>query len=93
MPGPEARIERYLTSSVRARGGHCFKLAPTTAGLPDRLVVLPPGRLLLVELKAPGGRLRPVQVALHERLSAAGVEVAVLASKTQIDNWLRDMIY
>ncbi|BAE74433.1 hypothetical phage protein [Sodalis glossinidius str. 'morsitans'] len=52
------------------------------AGVPDRLVVLPGGRVLFVECKAPGQKARPSQRREHDRLRALGGEVIVLDDRT-----------
>lgn len=84
----ETRVEAHLRAAVTGLGGLCFKLAPTTAGLPDRLVVWPDGRVRLVEVKAPGGRLRPIQRVMHDRLAERSVDVAVLSSVEDVDEWV-----
>lgn len=85
---PERRVEKRLHDRVRALGGVCIKLAPTVAGVPDRLVVLPGGRVFLVELKAPGGRLRPIQVWFHEKMASLGLGVSVLSSVEEVEGWV-----
>lgn len=86
--GPERLIEAHLSRRVRAAGGWSLKIAPIVAGTPDRLVLLPGGRVYLVELKAPRGRLRPAQVVWHRRAARMGHPVVVLASKAAVDRWL-----
>ena len=88
----EAAIERHLTRVVRQAGGISIKILPVTAGVPDRLLVLPGGRLRFVETKAPGGRLRPVQKAFHARLAKLGVEVTVLSSPEEVRDWIQKEI-
>lgn len=80
----ERDIEAYLSEHVRRLGGLSYKLAPTTAGLPDRLLVLPGGRILLAEVKRPGEKLRRVQEEIRRRLGARGVEVLVIDSKDDV---------
>ena len=59
----ENEIERYLKKRVETEGGKCWKwVSPGRRGVPDRMVLLPGGRLLFVELKAPGKTERPDQV-------------------------------
>lgn len=92
IPGPpphhtEARLEARLRDTVRAMGGIAIKLAPTQRGLPDRLVLLPGGRMHLVELKTNMGRLSTIQRAWHERVRELGVSVAVLSGAAAIDRW------
>lgn len=84
----EVTVEEHLIDGVRARRGLCIKFLPSVAGVPDRIVFLPTGRIYLAELKAPGGRLRPDQRVMHKRLAERGVPVAVLSSKEEVDAWL-----
>jgi hypothetical protein len=83
---PEQKVEKRLLRRVRERGGMCIKMAPTVAGMPDRLVILP-GLALLVELKAPGGRLRPIQRWFHQRAADLRWPVTVLSSTKEVDDW------
>lgn len=85
---PEAQAEKLLleiTASTLA--GLAVKLAPTTYGVPDRLVLLPGGTLELIELKARGGRLRPDQIAWIAKAHARGVNVTVLTGPDEIHSW------
>jgi len=84
----ESSIERHLAKAVLAAGGYSLKIMPVIAGSPDRLVIFPPGRLFLVELKTPTGRVRPIQQVMHDRLGALGAPVAVLNSSAAIDAWI-----
>lgn len=84
----ESTVEAYLHSRVVAVGGTTFKIAPTTVGLPDRMVILPGGKIHLVELKTETGRLSTVQKLLHERLGDLGVQVFTLYGKLDVDDWM-----
>ena len=87
----EASLEAYFRKSVREKlGGRVVKLAPTEKGVPDRLVLLPGGRMFLVELKADGGRLSPAQVYWHENAKELGTTVHVLEGRGQIYQWCID---
>lgn len=86
----ERDVEALLRRQVTDAGGLCVKLAPTEAGVPDRLVVWE-GRIWLVELKRADGRLRPVQVGWHERAAAAGVDVVVLYGAGGVREWLEEL--
>lgn len=70
-------------------GGETYKIAPLHAGNPDRLVMLPGGRMFLVELKAEGGALSPIQILWHERAAQLGTTVVVLTGTREVDEWLR----
>ncbi|KLU15367.1 MULTISPECIES: VRR-NUC domain-containing protein [Xenorhabdus] len=75
-------IERYLVIEVKKAGGIAYKfVSPGRRGVPDRIVVLPNGRVIFVECKAPGEKPRPDQLREHERLRALGQTVVVLDSK------------
>ena len=81
----EKSIEQKLVKAVKATGGICPKLVcPGFDGMPDRLVLLPCGRLGFVEVKAPGKKPRPLQTARHETLTRLGFKVYVLDSQEQI---------
>lgn len=86
----ESLAERLLHDRVSAAGGLCPKLAPVDAGIPDRLVIWE-GRVYLVELKRPGGRVRPIQAAWHNRARRAGVEVVLLSGTVGVSAWLDDL--
>lgn len=78
----EKAIEQQLIRAVKAAGGIAYKfVSPGRLGVPDRLVVLPGGRVLFVECKAPGQKARPSQCREHDRLRALGCEVVTLDSK------------
>lgn len=55
-------------------------VSPGLSGVPDRLLLIPGGRVAFAELKAPGGRLRPLQVRRKAQLEAMGFPVYVIDS-------------
>jgi Holliday junction resolvase len=89
----EAAIERRLRRAVERRGGMALKLvSPGAAGVPDRLVCLPGGLVVFVELKRPGKRPRPLQAWTIERLRALGFEVRVIDSPAAVDVFVREVV-
>ena len=81
----EINIERRLVAAVRALGGLCPKfVSPGWDGAPDRLTLLPRGRMAFVELKAPGKTLRPLQRRRREQLERLGFRVFVVDGVEQI---------
>ncbi len=88
----EQRIEQKLVKAVKAAGGLCLKfVSPGTAGVPDRIVLLPGGRIGFVEVKAPGKVPRPLQAARHAQLRKLGFEVYVLDDPAQIPGILKSL--
>ena len=75
----EKKIEQALLARVTALRGTCEKfVSPGRRGVPDRIVTLPGGRIIFVELKSPTGRLSPSQIRDHERRIQMGCEVRVI---------------
>ena len=88
----EKYIEQKLIAAVKNMGGIAPKLvSPGFNGMPDRLVLLPMGRIAFIELKAPGKMMRPLQVRRKRQLEALGFLVYCIDSVEQIDEVLRTM--
>lgn len=81
----EKNIEYKLKSAVKNMSGIAFKFtAPGINGVPDRLVLLPHGKLAFIELKAPGKEMRPLQVHRKRQLEQLGFSVYCIDSAEQI---------
>lgn len=77
----ESAIEKALVERVKALGGMCEKFtSPSRRGVPDRIVTLPGGKIVFVELKAAGGKLSVLQQRDHARRRALGCSVLVIDS-------------
>ena len=86
----EKDIEKALVKKVKALGGLCIKFtSPSMMGIPDRIVLLPKGKLGFVELKRPGGKARPIQVKRIKDLKKLGFKVFILDEKENIDEIIR----
>lgn len=70
----DAMVFRMNAGKVRARNGFVQQAPP---GTPDLLVVDRWGQAIWIEVKAPGGKLNPAQVAMHEQLERRGSVVVV----------------
>ena len=71
----ERQIEQRLTQAVRKRRGLCPKwVSPGLDGVPDRIILLPGGRIAFAELKAPGKPLRPLQRRRKAQLEALAAD-------------------
>ena len=90
----ERTIEQELVSRVKVMGGIAPKFtSPGFAGMPDRLVLLPHGRMGFVELKAPGRKPRQLQLVRHRLLQRLGFKVHVIDEINQIDGVLEEISY
>ena len=85
----ENQLERKLVQKVKKMGGLALKFtSPGMAGVPDRLILLPGGKMAFIELKAPGKKPRPLQLHRHDQLRALGFPVFVIDSPEQIAEWV-----
>lgn len=81
----EANVEKYLIRYVKDKGGLCLKfISASMRGLPDRIVILPQGKIFFVELKAKGKKPRPEQTRVHTLFSSLGVKVYTADSKEKV---------
>ena len=88
----EKQVEQKLIKAVKAAGGICPKwVSPGTAGMPDRLILLPGRRFAFVEVKAPGQAPRLMQLHRHAQLRALGFPVYVLDGPEKIPALLTEV--
>ena len=87
----ESTIETYFVAQVKAAGGVAFKfVSPSNRGVSDRIVCLPDGSTWFVELKAPSGRLSPLQRHFQSEMARLNQNYACLWSKEHVDEWIRE---
>jgi len=78
---PETAIETAFQAWCKREGLRCLKLILNThRGWPDRAVLIPGGKPLFIEFKAPGGRLSHHQRGWLDELKALGYHVGVARS-------------
>lgn len=88
----EKFVEQKLVRAVKAMGGIALKFtSPGMAGMPDRLILLPDGKMGFAELKAPGKKPRPIQIARISQLRRLGFKVYVVDGVEQIGSVLDDI--
>lgn len=88
----ESFIEEKLTKAVKQNGGVCWKFtSPGTAGVPDRIILMPEGRIAFVEVKAPGEKPRPLQQSRHRLLRRLGFKVYVLDALEDIEKIISEV--
>ena len=72
----ESIIEARLRKAVERAGGKCMKwVCPGHTGVPDRIIIMPGGRVYFAETKAPGKTERARQEYVQRKLRAYGFEV------------------
>lgn len=88
----EKYIEQKLVKAVKAMGGMALKFtSPGFDGVPDRIVLLPMARMAFVELKAPGKKMRPLQVRRKRQLESLGFLVYCIDGVDQIGGVLDEI--
>lgn len=81
----ERQVEQSLVKAVKARGGICPKfVSPGLSGVPDRLVLMPNGKMGFVEVKAPSKKPRALQLYRMQQLTDLGFKCFVLDEIEQI---------
>ena len=88
----ERDVEKSLVRAVRKSGGLCPKfVSPGMDGVPDRIILMPDARIAFAELKAPGKKMRPLQVKRKRQLEALGFQVYCIDNTEQIGGVLREI--
>ena len=89
----EKKIEQKLEKAVKVQGGLALKfVSPNFDGMPDRIILLPEGKLAFVEVKAKGKKPRALQLARHRTLKKLGFRVYVLDNENQIEVMLLEIL-
>lgn len=82
----ESELERRFRRLAMQAGGKAYKfVSPGNDGVPDRIVVLPGGRIGFVELKRPGEIPRKLQQFQLGELERLGCYTAVVDSVEQAE--------
>ena len=72
----------------------CIKLTSQyQRGLPDRLILMPGGRVCFAEIKTTGKKPTALQRVTHERLRALGYRVEVVDTTERLDNLIVELLY
>lgn len=85
----ESAIEAKLVRGIKQLGGKAYKfVSPGNAGVPDRMVLLPGGQIIFVELKTERGRLSPIQKNTIGAMRELGADIDVLHGSAEVDSFL-----
>lgn len=90
----EKNIETYFCQQIALQlGGRAYKfVSPANRGVADRVVCLPNGQTWFVELKAPTGRMSPLQVHFQTEMARLNQNYTCLWSKDHVDEWIKENI-
>lgn len=89
----ESKIENKLEIEVKKRGGMALKfVSPGLAGVPDRIVLMPKGKVAFVELKAPGKKMRVLQLKRKKQLETLGFKVYLIDSFKAVNDFIQEMM-
>lgn len=89
----EKDIEQTLRKAVKAKGGLALKfVSPNMNGVPDRIVLMPEDRMAFVELKAPGRKMRSLQIKRKWQLEVLGFKVYCIDGLEQIGGVIDEII-
>lgn len=85
----ESCLESKICTMVKQRGGIALKwTSPGFTGVPDRIVILPRGRIFFVEVKRLGGKRTARQVRVGEILEGLGCQVFVIDNLSRFEEVL-----
>lgn len=88
----EAVVEKHLVKRVKELKGIPFKfVSPGITGVPDRLVLLPGGRIYFIELKAPGHKMRKRQEYIAKLIRNLGFTVLCLDTIEKVDDFIETL--
>lgn len=88
----EKDLEKKLVREIAKKGGKALKLNSSIRGLPDRIILMPEGNITFVEMKAPGGKPRPLQQKRIKMLQQLGFKVEVLSTVETVEAFLKEVI-
>ena len=91
----EKQIEKYLKKKITEQSGLCLKrVSPGTAGVTDRIVIMPKGHIYFAELKAEGKKnnLSEVQKVFMKKLDNLSCNIRVISSYDEVDEFIKEVI-
>ena len=89
----ESDIEKHLCKRVKSElHGWALKfVSPGQNGVPDRIVLVPYGRIYFVETKAPGKKLRRLQEYVCGLIKQLGFKVLRIDTKAKVDAFISEV--
>lgn len=92
MQSSEKYLEKRLREEIRKAGGLAIKFtSPYFTGMPDRLVLMPKGKIWFVEIKSTGKKLKDIQEAQAKKLKELGFNTRLIDTKTELDSFIEEV--
>lgn len=88
----ESKIETWLNDQIKKIGGKSYKfVSPGNPGVPDRIYILPGGRIYFVELKRIIGKLSNVQLWQRKQFEEMGADFRVIYGMEQAKEFIKEL--
>lgn len=88
----ERDIEKWLCDQIKKLGGHAYKfVSPGCDGVPDRMIILPGGRIHFVELKTNKGKPSQIQKWQMQFLSNLGCDVWLIRGQKEAEDFIHEI--
>lgn len=88
----EREIENYLNDNIKKLGGRAYKfVSPGNRGVPDRMILLPGGRIIFVELKTKDRYPTKLQRVQIKRMRDLGADVRVIRGMDAAKDFLDEL--
>ena len=89
----ESEVEKKLCKRVKKElHGRAFKfVSPGQNGVPDRIILLPMGRIYFVETKEPGKKLRKLQKWVRDMIQELGFVVLRIDTVEKVEMFIRQV--
>jgi len=86
----EKILEKKLSMEIEKLGGWSLKLLSThVTGLPDRMCLLPGGRVFFAEVKTTKEKPKRIQIWVHNKIRALGFRVEIIDQSEKIKELIR----
>ncbi len=88
----EKMIEKKLVNMIKNEGGLALKFTSDYfTGVPDRMALMPGGKIYFVELKATGKKQSPIQLEVAKKFEALGFPVRVIDSLEGVRRFVEEI--
>lgn len=88
----EKNVEMQLREKVKKAGGWALKfVSPGVRGVPDRIVLMPVGRVFFVELKSEKKKPGPIQRYIHKIFLKLGFKVYIIDTTEKVNQFINEI--